>query len=150
LSNDWGSGLVEVEIYAHSPEPYVLTPPIADLESGKYPYPQTVTLSHPASDVRIYYTLDGSEPDLTSRLYTEAITLPLGESILRAIAVVDDEVSSVLEKHYELELISSEEVHLMLSGASQVSPAQVIDVIFGVETVTQSVYGYEFTVNYDP
>jgi hypothetical protein len=102
ISNSWGSGLVEVEIYAKSAEPLEVTLPSADLESGAYLYPQQVTLTHESEDAEIYYTLDGSTPDSSSALYTESIALPIGEVTLKAIAVVDGESSEVLEKAYSI------------------------------------------------
>ncbi len=100
LSNGWGSGLVEVEVYASSAEPYALTPPSADLETGSYLYPQEVTLDHFVNDAAIYYTLDGSEPTSSSLLYTGPIPLPLGNVTLKAVAVVDGETSAALERSY--------------------------------------------------
>jgi alpha-L-fucosidase len=44
----------------------------------------------------IYYTTDGSEPGLTSELYTEPISLPLG-GYIRARAIVEDRKGSVSE-----------------------------------------------------
>ncbi|MHA6531508.1 chitobiase/beta-hexosaminidase C-terminal domain-containing protein [Paenibacillus sp. BAC0078] len=108
LSNGWGSGLVEVQVYSTSPEPFVLTPPKASLESGSYLYPQKVTLSPPAANAKIYYTLDGSTPAVTTATYAtyqyaQPIALPIGETTLKAVAVIDGETSGVLEKHYVLQ-----------------------------------------------
>ncbi|RAV05168.1 hypothetical protein DQG13_04100 [Paenibacillus sp. YN15] len=100
LSNGWGSGLVEVQVYANSADPFALTPPSADVEAGTYTSPKQVTLSHAVKDARIYYTLDGSAPTSASTLYTAPIALPLGESTLKAVAVVDGATSAVLEKSY--------------------------------------------------
>lgn len=101
LSNGWGHGLVEVEVYAKSAEPYVLTPPTTDSNAGTYDYPKKVKLSHPVDGAAIYYTLDGSEPsDVpsdTNRLYTGPIALPIGETTIKALAVVDGESSQVIE-----------------------------------------------------
>ncbi len=101
LSNNWGSGLVEVEVYAKSAEPYVLTPPTTDANAGTYDYPKKVKLSHPVDGAAIYYTLDGSDPsDVpsdTNRLYTGPIALPIGETTIKALAVVDGESSQVVE-----------------------------------------------------
>jgi len=47
-----------------------LLPPIASPAGGLFNDAQTVSLSHPLSGVEIRYTLDGSEPDETSTLYT--------------------------------------------------------------------------------
>ncbi|MHA7964525.1 chitobiase/beta-hexosaminidase C-terminal domain-containing protein [Paenibacillus sp. CAU 1782] len=104
LSNNWGSGLVEVEVYAKSPDAFVLTPPTADSNAGTYDYPKKVKLSHPVDGARIYYTLDGSDPsDVpsdTNKLYTGPIALPIGETTIKALAVVDGESSQVIEIPY--------------------------------------------------
>jgi hypothetical protein len=101
LSNGWGHGLVEVEVYAKSAEPYVMTPPTTDSNAGTYDYPKKVKLSHPVDGAAIYYTLDGSEPSGvpsdTNRLYTGPIALPIGETTIKALAVVDGESSQVIE-----------------------------------------------------
>ncbi len=51
------------EIGPYEPAP-TFSPP-----GGTYNSPQTVTLSHSSYDADIYYTLDGSEPDMTSHFY---------------------------------------------------------------------------------
>lgn len=49
--------------------------PTIDLQSGGYNGTQTVSISHPNSTAVIYYTLDGSEPDMTSATYTGPISI---------------------------------------------------------------------------
>lgn len=55
----------------HYPMEMVTISPAADRFVGE----QTITLSHPESDVEIRYTLDGSMPNLKSPVYTEPITI---------------------------------------------------------------------------
>jgi hypothetical protein len=100
LSNTWGSGLVEVQIYANSTAPFVLTPPSANLESGSYQAPAQVSLYHEVENAVIYYTLDGSTPTVSSTPYTGPIALPVGTSTLKAAAVVDGKTSEALERSY--------------------------------------------------
>lgn len=46
--------------------------PVVSLASGTYNGAQTVKLSSPAPNVKFYYTLDGSTPTTSSKLYTSA------------------------------------------------------------------------------
>ncbi len=68
------------------------TAPVADPISGtELAVGDTIDLSCTMSDAAIYYTLDGSDPDETSKLYLESIVVPdyvAGEEFtVRAIAV---------------------------------------------------------------
>jgi len=215
LSNGWGSGLVEVEVYAHSPDPFVLTAPTADLASGTYTFSQTVQLSHAALDAEIYYTLDGSDPTVASTRYTGPVALPAGAVTLKAVAVVDGEASDMLEVQYVIlvdrpalvALIATaeglEEDHytpaswavlqqalqaaiaardnpaatesdvaeaadelraaiddlvrrpilgasLALSGADRIVAGQEFEVTVELTTASQSVYGYDLILGFDP
>src|SRR5699024_12434059 len=64
--------------------------PTASYPSGEYYKEQKVTLESKTPDVKIYYTLDGSEPNESSTLYTEPVLI--NEDVtLRAITIKDDE-----------------------------------------------------------
>ncbi|WP_101808962.1 chitobiase/beta-hexosaminidase C-terminal domain-containing protein [Paenibacillus pasadenensis] len=152
LSNAWGSGLVEVQVYANSADPYTLTPPSADLASGTYSFPQSVKLSHDVEDAQLYYTLDGSTPTLSSTPYAGAIELPVGMSTLKAIAIVNGVTSGILEASYTVEADRGglEDTVLSLTGPANVVSNQTFEVAFGLRSVTDSVYAKEYTINYDP
>lgn len=60
----------------------------ADVPGGDYHDYLMVTLQNSQSGTIIYYTLDGSDPSPSSRLYTEPIVIEkIGTTTLRAIAV---------------------------------------------------------------
>ena len=59
--------------------------PVFSLGSGTYTSSQQVTLS--ADCERIYYTVDGSEPDRDSLLYEEPVSIPAGTTELKAFGV---------------------------------------------------------------
>ena len=65
-------------------------PPISDLKSGSYNDYKEVALKCLASKGDIYYTLDGSKPNLASNKYKEAIMLPEGKTTLRAVTLIDN------------------------------------------------------------
>lgn len=54
--------------------PQVATP-VFDPPGGTYTSPQTVSIACATNSAQIYYTLDGSEPDQTSELYTNPFVL---------------------------------------------------------------------------
>lgn len=88
-----------------------LAPPSFSLESGKYSSSQSVSLSHPLSNVNIYYTTDGSLPDVNATLYTGAINVTNTQSI-RAIAVkpshansLDDDATYLINENRNLPII---------------------------------------------
>lgn len=64
-------------------------PPSASIGSGKFTYPQGVTLRAGKDVVAIYYTIDGTQPTLESKQYDpeNPIQLRIGKTTLRAFAV---------------------------------------------------------------
>lgn len=55
---------------------YKLNPPKISFDSAIFQTEQTIKLSHPISSVKIYYTIDNTEPDsLQSNLYTNQIVI---------------------------------------------------------------------------
>ncbi len=60
--------------------------PTFSLESGSYSTYQLVEILSDSGDT-IYYTLDGSEPNTESQVYTDALVLSSGKTSIRAMAV---------------------------------------------------------------
>src|SRR5690606_11589536 len=52
-----------------------LSDPTVSLNSGRYGGTQSLTLTHPIPNIKIVYTLDGSEPTSTSTIYTKAVSI---------------------------------------------------------------------------
>lgn len=81
---------------AHT-EPLIvlLEKPQFSIEPGIYSYTPKLTLSHPErDDGLIYYTIDGSTPDESSRLYNAPIELTEGINIIRAVFIRSDGMMS--------------------------------------------------------
>lgn len=64
---------------------YICEEPVFSLGSGTYTSRQEVALS--ADYEKIYYTLDGSEPDRDSPLYEGPVSIPVGTTELKAFGV---------------------------------------------------------------
>ena len=73
--------------------------PTISLASGTYYTAQTVTLACEDSDAVIRYTLDGTQPDETSTVYSEPIVISQ-TTTLKAVAVLNDELSAVATATY--------------------------------------------------
>lgn len=67
----------------------IKTPDAPKANYAPGPYQRVISVSLRASEdiVAIYYTLDGTSPTTDSLLYTGPITLPVGKSTLKAIAL---------------------------------------------------------------
>ncbi len=55
--------------------------PVFSLPGGRYSASQTLTLTNPGTTGKIYYTIDGSEPDSNSALYSSPITVSSTQTI---------------------------------------------------------------------
>lgn len=75
---------------ASAVEPVIIDPP-----GGAISGPQTVTLYCATPNAQIRYTLDGSDPTITSLLYTEPITIS-SSLILKARAYVEGQIPSII------------------------------------------------------
>lgn len=60
--------------------------PVSNVEPGSYYRPQTIELSSPTPNVKIFYTTDGSDPTIESQLYSEPIVVDQTMTI-KAIAI---------------------------------------------------------------
>ena len=61
----------------------------------------TVSMSHPIADAKIYYTLDGTDPDENSTVYSEPVVLKETTQI-RAAALQDGRWSRVIDADFHL------------------------------------------------
>ena len=82
---------IKAELDAMRPEA-----PATDLTPGTYHEYLSVNLTSPGA--RIYYTADGMYPSMSRDHLTNAISLPVGETTIRAIAVDPDGLVSPLVK----------------------------------------------------
>ncbi len=80
-----------------SDKPIIQTPiinaPTKITETAK-----SITIEHSNNKAVLYYTLDGSEPTLTSKKYTGAFTCD-SSSIIKAKAFLNNELSTTVESH---------------------------------------------------
>ena len=79
----------------------ILVVPAINAESNTFFDSLTVTMSHPIEGAVIHYTLDGSEPNANSPVYTEPIVLKKSTAI-RAAACQGERWSSAVDAEYHL------------------------------------------------
>ncbi len=70
--------------------------------SGTYHEPQLIEID--GNTDNIYYTTDGSDPDLSAQLYAGPIPVPLGNSKYKFARIEEDNYSEVVTRKYKLEL----------------------------------------------
>ena len=119
--------------------------PIVSPEDGEYTVPQLVRIIVP-EDCRVYYTLDGSEPDTSSRIYGEPIPVSDGITQLKCIAYNSKNIASdVVERNYRVTVLSSftPEAGLMLLNDHLASIGYIAD-----NTGTSSYYPGKFNYMY--
>lgn len=86
---------------------YIINKPAPDMpktnvSSGTYSSVREVSLRAGSDAVAIYYTMDGTTPTVESKKYEGPITLRIGKTVLRAIAVnAEGKVSNVMEVEYK-------------------------------------------------
>lgn len=74
--------------------------PVANPGGGEYQAPVSVSLAA-IGGADIFYSIDGTTPTKSSTKYTSAIEINATKT-LKAIAVLNDEVSSILEEKYTI------------------------------------------------
>lgn len=85
------------------PDISAVAAPVFSLPEGTYTSPQAVEITCSTADASIYYTLDGREPDTSSLLYEEAITIS-STTLVKAIAVKEGmDASSVASASYVIQ-----------------------------------------------
>lgn len=109
-----------------------MLPPRITPPSGTYYGPIEVSLDCSDEGAAIYYTLDGSEPTTESTLYTAPFTIS-ESAIVKAVAVLDGEMSQVGYANYEI--INSNQVlniweSLLLPDGALVQFVNPVSVIY--------------------
>ena len=80
--------------------PIIVTAPIIKVASDVFFETLNVELSHLDSDVKMYYTTDGSTPDESSTLYTEPFVIDQSSDVM-VVAVKDGKKSNVVEGNFK-------------------------------------------------
>ncbi len=97
-------------------EPYITKSPVFSPEQGTLEEDTNVTITSD-SNTPIYYTLDGSEPDTNSNLYTKAIKLEEGTTQIKAICISDYGIkSNVVTATYSLKFKEPEAPNISLAS----------------------------------
>ena len=97
------SGAMYLDLIKVYWEPLSVANPTFSPEGGIYTSVQNVEISCETEGAAIYYTTDGTQPTSSSTLYESAITISTTTTI-KAIAIKDDESSSVVSATYTIEL----------------------------------------------
>lgn len=94
------------EVKEHFAE-YITALPVLSLDGGTYSSEQTIYFTAVDSDTKVYYTLDGSEPDNSSRLYSTSAGITLdkeGDYTLKYIAYNAKGIpSDIKSEEYKIE-----------------------------------------------
>lgn len=80
--------------------PIIVTAPIIKVASDVFFETLNVELSHLDSDVKMYYTTDGSTPDENSTLYTEPFVIDQSSDVM-VVAVKDGKKSNIVEGNFK-------------------------------------------------
>ena len=79
----------------------ILVVPAINAESNTFFDSLTVTMSHPMEGTSVYYTLDGTEPNENSSVYTAPIVLKQS-TVVRAAALHDGRWSRIVDADFHL------------------------------------------------
>lgn len=60
--------------------------------------PKTITIEYPDNNAKLYYTLDGTDPTVNSKLYSNSFICD-STVVIKAIAIVKNNVSSITTAH---------------------------------------------------
>ena len=80
--------------------PIIVTAPIIKVASDVFFETLNIELSHLDSDVKMYYTIDGSTPDESSTLYTEPFVIDQSSDVM-VVAVKDGKKSNIVEGNFK-------------------------------------------------
>lgn len=134
---------------------YISNPPEFSVIEGYYTSIQALKLTASGSG-KIYYTLDGSDPDENSTQYTMPILLEDGDYLVKAVFINDyNIVSSVASKEYHIDNddIPAPEVSLRSGTYNQPMYIEVLELEDGDEvyyTTDGSTPGYSSALYTEP
>ncbi len=109
---------------------YIATPPEFSVMEGEYTAIQPLKLTAMGTG-RIYYTLDGSDPDENSNLYTMPIILENGSYTVKAVFINDNGISSeIVERKYfiDYDVIPAPEISVVSGQYNLPTYIEVMDV----------------------
>lgn len=98
--SDWATQPENCPVMRIAGESIVIVPAI-NAESETFFEQLQITMSHPIEGVQIYYTLDGSVPDESSRCYTAPFCIDTS-SMVRAAALQDGRWSQIIDANFYL------------------------------------------------
>lgn len=100
---DVGTQINLINLGSKIPDTAYIEGPIATPTDGAVPYGTTVTLSTSISGATIYYTLDGTNPNISSSEYVNPIYITTNTTI-KAITVKDGMASSIAVYDYTISI----------------------------------------------
>ncbi|MBI9031619.1 SUMF1/EgtB/PvdO family nonheme iron enzyme [bacterium] len=99
-------------------KPKTVANPIFSPSGESYENSVTVSLSCETEGADIYYTLDGSNPDETSSLYTEAFELDETTTVKARAYKTGWDASTIVTEVYEINLITMPEEFVLVEGGT--------------------------------
>lgn len=149
--NDYG---IESDIVSNTYhiELQVPSAPEVSVYSGNYEEPYMIEATAP-EECTIYYTADGSEPTIDSLRYTAAISMPLGQSVYKFIAVSPEgAISDTTVRTYNL--ILHTEITVDMAVANVIQALMKADVLLDTDgrmrgMSGRNVYKYNAVVRID-
>lgn len=120
-----------------------LTEPVISAYSGDYKFPTDIEVLE--DEENIYYTMDGSDPDISSMQYSLPIHMPVGKSTFKFIRISDGRSSEIVERSYQLVM----DTKYMPEDAQRdvlqyaINSGKIYDE-WGHSYETQSTFGYEY------
>ncbi len=116
---------------------FMISAPVASVASGNYNASIDVVLYSESGDA-IYYTLDGTEPTISSFIYEAPIKIGAGNTVLKAVSINGSGIaSSVMECTYNIEFITPATPEVSPASGSYSENQQII-----VSNVPEGVVAY--------
>ncbi len=113
---------------------YVATAPEFSVQEGYYTEIQALKLTTSGTG-KIYYTMDGSEPDVTATPYTAPIIMESGDYLIKAVFINDKGVcSDIVSKEYHVEKDVIDAPEISPAGGDYLSPI-AIEVLYDDEDI---------------